>query len=179
MPDRRHLWRGIHDAEMVRSGLTIDLVEDRAAGGAVAARLVVENSGVGHRFPTYVTPLVILRAEVVDATGRAVSGTRAERRIAREVTLDLERELSDTRLAPGERAELSYARALERGAVGARFSVLVYPDAFYTAFFDALLRQGAGRGEADVRRALDDSRRSAFVVFENVVTPKVGLSRPP
>src|SRR5439155_933503 len=48
MPDRRHLWRGIHDADMVRGGLTITLVETPPhAAGTVAARLVVENSGVG------------------------------------------------------------------------------------------------------------------------------------
>jgi len=173
MPDRRHLWRGIHDPEMVRGGLTITLVDDEPrAAGAVASRLVVENTGVGHRFPTYVTPLVIMRAELVDAAERGVAGTRVERRIGREVTLDLARERSDTRLAPGERAELAYARALDGTAVAARFSVIVYPDAFYTGFFEALLRQGAGRGEEDVRRALDDTRRSAFIVFE-------AFSRPP
>jgi len=173
MPDRRHLWRGIHDADMVRGGLTITLDDapPRVPGG-VAARLVVENSGVGHRFPTYVTPLVLLRAELVDAAGHALADTRVERRIGREVTLDLEREVSDTRLAPGERAELVYARALEDGAVAARFSVVVYPDAFYTAFFEALLRQGAGRGEDDVRRALGETRRSAFTVFEARVLPQ-------
>src|SRR5439155_390351 len=98
-------------------------------------------------------PRELRRAELVDAAGRALAGTRVERRIGREVTLDLEREVSDTRLAPGERAELAYARALEGGAAAARFSVIVYPDAFYTAFFTALLRQGAGGGEDDVRRA--------------------------
>ena len=179
MPDRRHLWRGIHDADMVRGGLTITLDDapPRVPGG-VAAKLVVENSGVGHRFPTYVTPLVLLRAELVDAAGHALAGTRVERRIGREVTLDLEREVSDTRLAPGERAELVYARALENGAVAARFSVVVYPDAFYTAFFEALLRQGAGRGEDDVRRALGETRRSAFTVFEARVLPTGRLSPP-
>ena len=179
MPDRRHLWRGIHDADMVRGGLTITLDDapPRVPGG-VAAKLVVENSGVGHRFPTYVTPLVLLRAELVDAAGHALAGTRVERRIGREVTLDLEREVSDTRLAPGERAELVYARALEDGAVAARFSVVVYPDAFYTAFFEALLRQGAGRGEDDVRRALGETRRSAFTVFEARVLPTGRLSPP-
>jgi len=179
MPDRRHLWRGIHDADMVRGGLTITLddASPRVPGG-VAARLVVENSGVGHRFPTYVTPLVLLRAELVDAAGHALAGTRVERRIGREVTLDLEREVSDTRLAPGERAELVYARALENGAVAARFSVVVYPDAFYTAFFEALLRQGAGRGEDDLRRALGETRRSAFTVFEARVLPKGRLNPP-
>src|SRR5204862_7070667 len=121
MPARRPLWRGIRDAAMGRGGLTITLDDapSRVPGGG-AARLVVENSGVGHRFPTYVTPLVLLRAELVDAAGHALAGTRVERRIGREVTLDLEREVSDTRLAPGERAELVYARALENGAVAAR-----------------------------------------------------------
>src|SRR2546426_298458 len=130
-------------------------------------------------YALYVTLLVLLRAELVDAAGRALAGTRVERRIGREVTLDLEREVSDTRLAPGERAELAYARALEGGAAAARFSVIVYPDAFYTAFFTALLRQGAGGGEDDVRRALDETRRSVFTVFEALVPPKVGFSRPP
>ena len=140
--------------------------------GRVAARLVVESTGVGHRFPTYVTPIVVLRAELVDAAGRALAGTREEYRVGREVTLDLERELADTRLAPGERAELRYARALEGGAAAARFSVVVYPDAFYTAFFDTLLRQGAGRGEAEIRAALAETRQSAFTVFESIARPR-------
>jgi hypothetical protein len=172
MPDRRHLWRGIHDPDMVRRGLSIGVVDEPAEAGRVAARLVVESAAVGHRFPTYVTPLVVLRAELVDGAGRGIAGTREERRIGREVTLDLEREVADTRLAPGERAELVYARALEGAAVGARFSVVVYPDAFYTAFFEILLRQGAGRGEADIRTALAETRRSVFTVFESVSRPR-------
>jgi hypothetical protein len=172
MPDRRHLWRGIHDPDTVRRGLTISVVEEEPAAGRVAARLIVESTGVGHRFPTYVTPLVVLRAELVDAAGRAVARTREERRIGREVTLDLERELSDTRLAPGERAELPYLRALDGDAAAARFSVVVYPDAFYVAFYETLLRQGAGRGEPEIRRALDDARRSAFTVFESTIRPR-------
>ena len=49
--------------------------------------------------------------------------------------------------------------------------MIVYPDAFYTAFFETLLRQGAGRGEADIRAALAETRRSAFTVFESVTPP--------
>jgi hypothetical protein len=172
MPDRRHLWRGIHDPDTVRRGLTIRVLGETPGPGRVGGTLVVESTGVGHRFPTYVTPIVVLRAELVDGAGRPIAGTREERRIGREVTLDLERELTDTRLEPGGRAELAYARPLEGAAVATRFSVVVYPDAFYTAFFETLLRQGAGRGEAEIRAALAETRRSAFTVFESVTPPR-------
>jgi hypothetical protein len=157
MPDRRHLWRGIHDPEMVRGGLTITLREQ--AGVAI---LRVENTGVGHAFPTYVTPLVLLRGERLDAAGAVVPGSRRERRIGREVELDLSREIADTRLGPGGAAELRYARP---AGARVRLSVVVLPDAFYTRFFEALLRQGAGRGEREVREALEATRRSPFTVF--------------
>jgi hypothetical protein len=43
--------------------------------------------------------------------------------------------------------------------------VIVEPDAFYVAFFETLLRQGAGGGEAQIRQALEAARRSPFSVF--------------
>ena len=48
----------------------------------------------------------------------------------------------------------------------ARVAVVVEPDAFYVAFFEALLQQGAGRGEGQIRQALETARRSPFTVFE-------------
>ena len=166
MPDRRHLWRGIHDPEMVKSGLTF-AVET----GPGRALLRVENTGIGHAFPTYVTPLVALRAELVDVAGRAVAGSRTEVVIARQVAMDLSRELSDTRLHPGQHAELRWSRRAAPAGTRLRFSVVVYPDAFYTRFFESLLTQGAGRGAAQIRQALEASRRSAFTVFERELAP--------
>ena len=61
MPDRRHLWRGIHDPAMVKQGVDIQAGAPAVADGQVIARLSVTNSGVGHYFPTYVTPKVVLR----------------------------------------------------------------------------------------------------------------------
>ena len=49
--------------------------------------LSVENTGVGHAFPTYVTPRVVLSAELVDQAGEIIAGSREERVIARDVTL--------------------------------------------------------------------------------------------
>ncbi len=169
MPDRRHLWRGIHDADMVRSGLTITATAGAARarpGETATATLAVTSTRVGHAFPTYVTPRVILRAELLDAAGRVVAGSRAEKVIAREVALDLSREVFDTRLLPGRSAALQYRRRIKAPGTRVRLSVVLEPDAFYTKLFEALLRQGAGRGEAQIRAALEASRRSPFIVFE-------------
>jgi hypothetical protein len=171
MPDRRHLWRGIHDEAMVRSGLEITV-----DGPAVTAdhdftlTLEVKNARVGHAFPTYVTPRVILRGELVGPSGEAVKGSRQETVISREVELDLSREFSDTRLAPGQSARLRYVGRLVAEGAHVRLSVIVEPDAFYTRFFETLLAQGAGRGEGQIREALEASRRSPFVVFQRELT---------
>ena len=169
MPDRRHLWRGIHDEAMVRSGLEITLEPDTdalVAGQDFALTLAVRNARVGHMFPTYVTPRVILRGELIGAGGEAIAASRQETVIAREVELDLSREFSDTRLPPGQSARLRYSGRGEARGLRVRLSVIIEPDAFYTRFFETLLTQGAGRGEAQIREALEVSRRSPFVVFQ-------------
>jgi hypothetical protein len=168
MPDRRHLWRGIHDPDMVRSGLTITAVADAPRyrpGDTATVRLSVESTRVGHAFPTYVTPRVVLSAELIDAAGAPVPGSRQERVIGREVALDLSREVSDTRLEPGAQATLVYRPRVDRPGLSVRLAVVVEPDAFYERFFATLLQQGAGRGEDRIRQALEATRRSPFTVF--------------
>lgn len=172
MPDRRHLWRGVHHPEMVRSGVTIDASAGASRyrpGEIVSVTLTLENTRIGHAFPTYVTPRVVLSVELVDQAGKVVVGSREEKVIAREVTLDLERELSDTRLMPGAKAVLHYRRRVERAGLRARLSVVVYPDEFYTRFFESLLAQGAGSGTGQIREALAASRRSPFTVFDREI----------
>jgi hypothetical protein len=171
MPDRRHLWRGIHDPDMVKSGVTIELdVAPRAAGDDVRATLSIASVRVGHFFPTYVTPRVVARVELVDSADRVIEGSVEEGAIGREVTLDLTRELADTRIPPGGRVELGYRRPITAtGPLRLRATVTVYPDHFYTGFFEALLAGGAGAGEAQIREALADTRRSPFVIFSRDV----------
>jgi hypothetical protein len=169
MPDRRHLWLGIHDREMVGSGLTISVKTGShryRRGQTARVQLKVTSTRVGHAFPTYVTPQVVLRAELLDSSGRVVAGSVQEKIIGREVALDLSRELYDTRLAPGQAMTLDYRRYVDQRGLTARVSVIVHPDAFYTRFYEALLQQGAGRGEALIREALAASRRSSFTVFQ-------------
>ena len=66
----------------------------------------------------------------------------------------------------GGKAALASRPRLDAMGLRARFSVVVEPDAFYARFFEVLLCQGAGRGGAQVREALEAARRSPFIVFE-------------
>ncbi len=166
MPDRRHLWRGIHDAAMVRSGVSIDVVMPRVERGIVHAALTVRNTGTGHYFPTYVTPKVVVEIMQEDGAWRTIDGTRREYVIARQVPLDLSREIADTRLAPGARAVLDYSLPRQRGAIKLLYRVTVEPDAFYTDFYRALIAADAGTGEALIRRALAESLASRYTLFE-------------
>jgi len=172
MPDRRHQWRGIHDSDMVRSGLTITAkagARRYRPGDVAVVTLRVTSTRVGHAFPTYVTPRVVLSAELVDDAGQVVAGTRQEKIIGREIALDLSREAFDTRLRPGQSATLAYRVKVPAAGLRARVAVVVEPDAFYVGFFETLLRQGAGRGEAQIRQALETARRSPFSVFEREI----------
>ena len=172
MPDRRHFWRGIHDPDMVRSGLEITLKMDGARhrpGDLLRATFAIATPRVGHAFPTYVTPQVLVRASLVDAQGQPVAGSVEERVIARRVPLDLSHEFDDTRIPPGGRFTLVYVRRLEAAGLRLRVTVTVLPDEFYTRFFGALLTAGAGAGEAEIREALEATRRSVYTLYEREV----------
>jgi len=173
MPDRRHLWRGIHDPEMVKQGITIRLALHKArlqVGEELQATLTLTNAGVGHLFPTYVTPKVVVQLELIDREGTPVKGSVQKERIGREVTLDLARELFDTRIPPGQTHTVRYARTVDRTGLRLRASVTVVPDDFYVRFFEAILPQARTKQARDLlERARGDARASAFVLFEEQV----------
>jgi hypothetical protein len=102
MPDRRHLWRGIHDPDMVRKALHVSLEVRRRGKGAMWAQAQLTNVGAGHHFPTYVVPEVVASLELLDAQGK-VRSQIARKVIGREVNLGLTQEISDTRIPAGGR----------------------------------------------------------------------------
>jgi hypothetical protein len=166
MPDRKHLWRGIHDAEMVRSGLTPEFIADPDK-----ARFRLTSTGIGHAFPTYVTPKVIMKGVALDETGKPVLGSEVAYLIQRRVESVggdwVER--SDTRLLPGQSAtlELPWPKS---GAV--RLWLEVYPDDFYDHdVFDGLLRD-LPKNAAPAKLIAEADRRaqsSRFRLFETVL----------
>lgn len=175
MPLRRHLWRGIHDPEMTKRGVTIQVEVPAAKPTLLSAELRLKNTGTGHDFPTYVTPRVIIEGYQTDAQGEALSSTRRQMFIARQVQLDMSAELSDTRLAPGQEARFTYQVQREKQATALILRVRVEPDAFYTDFYQTVLNSDqTHRGRKMLKAALDHSQSTGYVLFEK----KVVLSSP-
>lgn len=167
MPERRHLWRGIHDPEMVRNAVQFMPDDGKVVDGVVHAALTLRNTGAGHYFPTYVTPKVIIEIEQVDSKGRALPGTRVEHVIQRKVPLDLSREIADTRLPPDGEFRLDYAQPLQKAAVALVFRLRVEPDEFYAGLYRNLLADGeAKKGKEMIRAALRHAESSGFVAVE-------------
>jgi hypothetical protein len=167
MPDRRHLWRGIHDSTMTRNGVTIAL--DRSHPNEV--RLRVTNSGTGHRFPTYVTAKVLVRIEQRDAAGRTIPGATREGAIGRVVRATSTGwvEDADTRIIPDSTFQL--AARLQPEAASVRAAVTVFPDGFYQGVFASLLTgRRSDTARALLTRALQRAGSSSFLIFDEVMT---------
>ena len=168
MPDRRHLFRGIHDPDTVRSGVTWSFDVARK-GARVESRMTLTNTDTGHAFPTYIVPEVWMRIEAVNQFGIAV--LVAETLIGRQVTTEGGgwRELSDTRLLQDETATLTYQGALPPGTLAIAGSVIVRPDAYHVRSLAGHLRET--RSDASRRlyqQALAEMGQSDYVLFRDV-----------
>ena len=138
MPDRAHLWQGIHDPEMVRQAVEVEFFPSAPDAAVLRATLVLANRDVGHAFPTYVTPRVFLEVVQVAGDGQELEETRVVGTIGREVDLARLVEIFDTRVLPGESVRLEYevARADTARELVAR--VRVDPDYHYRGVFESL-----------------------------------------
>ena len=167
MPDRKHLFKGIHDPETTRKAIKIETVEPGGWFGNLNASIKVTNIGAGHAFPTYVTPEVWVSMVQLDKGGREIPSTFQSYAIARRVKLDLSAEISDTRLLPGESVEVEYEDKKHKKAVKLKLAINVHPDAFYTGFYRSWL---SGKRTTASRRllqmALEESLANQYPLFE-------------
>ena len=167
MPDRRHLWRGIHDPQMTRAGVTIEAAAPGLDGVTLTGRLRLRNTGTGHAFPTYVTPRVTMEIFQADARAQVIAGTLRSHRIARDVSPDLSREVADTRLLPGGDAVLRYAMPLRGEAAALVYRIRVEPDAFYAGLYRDLLRDGGAAADRGmIEQALAEADASPYTLYE-------------
>lgn len=142
MPDRQHLWRGIHDPEMTRRAVDVNLKLAPLGGGRYEALATVRNSGAGHHFPTYMVPkveLIFYRRDDGGGTyelGRQVIGWQVDTQITREI--------ADTRIPAGETREFRQPFAAPAGG-GWRVELVmrVLPGEHYERIYrDSLGRAG-------------------------------------
>jgi hypothetical protein len=167
MPDRRHLWRGIHDQEMTRQGVTVTTSDHAVDGDELSVMVNVANSGTGHHFPTYVTPQIYLEGVQLDRDGEEIVETLQQYPIGWGISLDLATEYYDTRIPAGEEVSVSYGFARHANAATLLIRLRVEPDAFYTGFYRAMLDSGmTGVGTGLIQQALDESLASHYLLYE-------------
>lgn len=177
MPSRRHLWKGIHDPEMVKGGVRIEAqIKGTMTGfsSPLEVEVQVTNAAVGHKFPSYVTPKVFVRAVLLGETGSVLPGTQQETVIGWDVRSEggQWKEYFDTRVAPGEsfRHNFKWTRPLQARRV--RVWVEVHPDHFYHVhFYPAYLSGGrlSPEGKKLVEKALRESGRTSYILFEKSI----------
>jgi mono/diheme cytochrome c family protein len=171
MPEGRHLFKGIHDADMVNKAFTaeVDLQSNEEAPDSIKANFTLTNTGAGHRFPTYVTPQVNLVIWQVDAQGEAIADTRKMDAIARKVSSSISKEYFDTRLMPDESYTFSYSEKRHENATALQAAVEVWPDENHTLFYKLRIKNGPEMHPTTLpmmQEALDDSLASRFTAWE-------------
>lgn len=133
MPDRRHLWRGIHDPETTRGAVDIALDVEPLGDGRWLARTDVRNVGAGHHFPTYMVAkveLLLYRRDAdgtMHALGRHVIGWMTDTQITREIF--------DTRIPAGESRTFEDRFAAPRGDWQLELVVRVKPGEHYERMY--------------------------------------------
>ena len=172
MPERRHLWKGIHDKEMTRSAITVRLDAKQNELGVLSARADVTNSGAAHHLPTYLVPEVILHLEHVDSAGHV--SELARRIIAWRANLALNEELFDQRLVAGESITLSGESGHVEGGGKVRLRVSVAPRYHYVRTFEDYLQTNRNRLDPAtldlIRLAIQEARSTEYEFIAAVLS---------
>lgn len=158
MPARRHLWRGIHDAETVRKGLHRELEVKRLANGRLAVAATITAPGVGHFFPTYVVPKVIVSLHLHNSAG---TQEIARHVIGRTVSVDMAREVADTRIPPGGKAVVATELKAPPGDGRVEMHMEIVPAEHYIRMFQSML-DGNSKMDSTARLLLREALRQAL-----------------
>jgi len=171
MPDRKHLWKGIHDRQMTLDGVSIKhtvSMESPVVGQPFKATLTIANTGVGHMFPTYTTPAVFLKAVFLDVSGKVIPKFYEEKIIQRRLNTSKGswQEYFDTRLAPNESVTLDFKKTVPPSAVEFKLWIWVQPDHFYEGFYKTMLRNNSNhKGKELLEQALQNAKKRQYSLF--------------
>lgn len=175
MPDGRHLWRGIHDPDMVRKGLRRELELRRLGDGRLQVLASITASKVGHYFPTYVVPKVLVSLHLITA-GQQREIARLV--IGRTISVDMDRELSDTRIPPGGRSQLSAQVMVPTMPYRVEMRMEIQPGEHYVRMYRAMLQRNPGmdtKTQALLREALSETEAASYSLDALVVAGPVAV----
>jgi hypothetical protein len=144
MPAKQHLWRGIHDPDMVARGIRRELEVRRIDDSHVSISATLSTPGVGHYFPTYIVPKVNVTLLAVTPQGARELTNRV---IGRTVSVDMQKEWSDTRIPPGGSIVVKVATLPIKSVRQIKFGVQVNPAEHYIRMFKSMLGGGNVRDE--------------------------------
>jgi len=173
MPQRQHVWRGIHDKDMTRSALSVELAVQPEADGAYQLQALVTNTGAGHHFPTYMVPEIVLHLEVLDTDGTAHE--LARHIIGWRVNLGLTEEIFDQRLKSGESVRLDGKLQNIAAYRLLRLRISVAPRQHYVRTFDDYLIYNRAKLQAETLGLVEQSIREAkaaeyeFIAAEHAI----------
>jgi len=136
MPNRDHEWKGIHDKEMVQSGLDVNL-NITEKDNLIIARGTLTSKNIGHKFPSYAVPKVYVRLVLDSGSKPREPIVLREETIGRFVDIFIENESFDTRLSPGESflIEASIFKSQISPASTIKLEVDVSPGEMYIRMF--------------------------------------------
>jgi hypothetical protein len=145
-----------------------------ASTGTLELAVQVTNSAVGHKFPTYITPKVFVRAALLDYAEKTLPGTLREKIIGWEVRFENGewKEYFDTRIPPGASFRQLFRWTPTPGSKRVRAWVEVHPDHFYHVHFYPTYLRGrdlSPEGRRLVERALQESGRTPYILFDRVI----------
>jgi hypothetical protein len=168
MPEGKHLFRGVHDPDMVRQGVTITVKES-----IKKATLTIKSSGVGHYFPTYIVPKIKLSGILIDRKGAEIPASLRNKTLQRDVQYSANgwQEIKDSRLAPGESASINvpwqFGRYIGRKI---RFRIEVDPDNYYiNNVYKPLLDKADSLRKRTIQQADKEARANSYILYEKIV----------
>lgn len=172
MPERKHLWRGIHDPDMLRRGLAVDLKLTRLDSGAYRAQVEARNQGAGHHLPTYMVPKIDLVLTLHQAGADPVELARDV--IGWKADVAMRQEEFDTRLAAGSARRYAHAFAApDKPGWHVELSVEVAPREHYERMFRySLINVSMSRAASDLlKTAIAEAAASRYTAMRLTARP--------
>lgn len=169
MPNRNHLWKGIHDKEMVLSGIEKQIFL-KAVDDEIEISAELRSTNIGHKFPTYVVPKIYLKLYLQSQKlGKKPIGDYT---IGRLMDIHLTKEFYDNRLDPGESVLITAKMSREelKKFESVIFEADVQPDELYERMFSYNLENNESLGHSQdtlnkIQESLLQKQKSKYKLF--------------